>query len=108
MRALAPLCRTDTQKPRPPNPSLEKKQRITLCLHKSNQKAVFLAPPRPKKPNLKNYFEPNNLTTNQSSSKNTSGSEYTSLKGTPLAPKDSVFAQETQQYYKKEGEHENR
>lgn len=25
--------------------------------------------------------------------KNTSGSEYTSLKGTPLAPKDSVFAQ---------------
>jgi len=27
-------------------------------------------------------------------SKNTSGSEYTSLKGTPLAPKDSVFAQQ--------------
>jgi len=26
-------------------------------------------------------------------SKNTSGSEYTSLKGTLLAPKDSVFAQ---------------
>ena len=26
-------------------------------------------------------------------SKNTSDNEYTSLKGTPLAPKDSVFAQ---------------
>jgi hypothetical protein len=27
-------------------------------------------------------------------SKNTSGSKYTSLKGTLLAPKDSVFAQQ--------------
>jgi hypothetical protein len=33
--------------------SLEKKQRITLCLHKSNQKAVFLVPQDPKKYKLK-------------------------------------------------------
>jgi hypothetical protein len=58
---------------------------ITLCLHKSNQK-TFLAPQNPKKPTAS---KPNEQV---QKSKNTSGSEYTSLKGTLLAPKDSVFA----------------
>jgi hypothetical protein len=34
-------------------------------------------------------------------SKNTSDSEYTPLKGSPLAPKDSVFAQKANQQIKK-------
>ena len=37
----------------------------------------------------------------QQLSKNTSGSEYTSLKGTLLAPKDSVFAQRSYKVSKK-------
>jgi hypothetical protein len=51
-----------------------------------NQKAVFFGTPRPKK-NYHNHKP-------QLQSKNTSGSEYTTLKDTPLAPKDSVFARQ--------------
>jgi hypothetical protein len=65
------------------------KKGITLCLHKSNQKAFFYHPQDPK-----NQKSPT-INEQRQKSKNTSGSEYTSLKGIPPRTQGLCFCNKT-------------